>query len=143
MRILYAFLRTQSHLLHILLPGARATAAGSGDSVVGLDVLWWRATGRSRKTTPTRRMSKLCILLHFCVFLRISAQPRRTSLWCDVMGCVRNGHFSALDAHSCAFYAHSLRIQSKCTPIAFDAALPKCKPRCRHPGSPGCIKRAF
>ena len=37
------------------------------------------------------------------------------------------------------FYAHSLRIQSKCTPIAFDAALPKCKPRCKHPGSPGCI----
>ena len=37
------------------------------------------------------------------------------------------------------FYAHSLRIQSKCTPIAFDAALPKCKPRCKHPDSPGCI----
>ena len=34
MRILYAFLRTQSHLLHILLPGARATAAGSGAVVL-------------------------------------------------------------------------------------------------------------
>ena len=38
---------------------------------------WWRATGRSRKTTRTRRKNRLCILLHFCVFLRISAQPRR------------------------------------------------------------------
>ena len=62
-----------------------------------------KATGRSRKTTRTRRKTKLCILLHFCVFLRFSAQPRRTSLWCDVMGCVRSGHFSALDAHACAF----------------------------------------
>ena len=33
------FTHSVTHLLHILLPGARATAAGSGDSVVGLDVL--------------------------------------------------------------------------------------------------------
>ena len=101
---------------------------------------WWRATGRSRKTTRTRRKTKLCILLHFCVFLRISAQPRRTSLWCDVMGCVRSGHFSALDAHSCSF----LRIRcasSRNAPQLHSMRPPKMQTTVQTPCSPGCINK--
>ena len=80
MRISYAFLRTQSHLLHILLPGARATAAGSGDAAckiklinIGTEnekaVIYWLK--EAEKGAPDAFQAR--ISAHLAAFLRINA----------------------------------------------------------------------
>ena len=131
MRISYAFLRTQSHLLHILLPGARATAAGSGDSVVGLDVLSsnclaWALSAAckiklinigtenekaviywlkdAKEGAPDAFLAR--ISAHLATFLRIYAHLYRI---CSPQHfCVHRGtHFFAFDAHLRTPHAHS------------------------------------
>ena len=63
MRILYAFLRTQSHLLHILLPGARATAAGGHLLAEG------RRGGRAGRISGAHFCTPSHIFAHLCTLV--------------------------------------------------------------------------